>query len=64
MGKKPPVIVATPGRLWELLESEDYLKECLPSLKTLVFDEADRMIEGGHFKELTSILEYIYFNRH
>ena len=29
----------------------------------LIIDEADRMIEGGHFKELTYILDYIYLNR-
>jgi hypothetical protein len=29
-----------------------------------VLDEADRMIEGGHFKELNYILDFIYSNRH
>jgi hypothetical protein len=35
----------------------------LPLIDTLVLDEADRMIADGHFKELNSILSFIYTKR-
>ena len=40
------------------MESHEYLSD-LTSLRFLVLDEADRMIETGHYKELFYILEYI-----
>jgi len=61
----PAIIIATPGRLWELLDDykEPYLVSGLPMIDVLVLDEADRMIADGHFKELKFILEYIYRKR-
>ena len=47
----------TPGRLHELL-GEEALN--FNHLKYLVVDEADRMIEMGHFKEIDEILENIF----
>jgi len=35
----------------------------LPLIDVLVLDEADRMIEDGHFKELKYILDFIYTKR-
>jgi len=32
-------------------------------IDVLVLDEADRMIEDGHFKEMKFILEYVYSKR-
>ena len=40
-----------------------YLVENLPLIDVLVLDEADRMVEDGHFKELDYILNFIYTNR-
>ena len=62
---KPAIVVATPGRLWELMDDhmEPYLLNGLPMIDTLVLDEADRMIADGHFKELTFILNHIYNKR-
>ena len=62
---KPAIIIATPGRLWELLDDymEPYLANGLPMIDTLVLDEADRMVADGHFKELKLILNYIYNKR-
>ena len=49
---RPEIIVATPGRFWELRESgQEYLQN-LRSIKYFVVDEADRMAEKGHFAEL------------
>lgn len=61
----PTIIIATPGRLWELLNERghEYLTAELPMIDVLVLDEADRMIEDGHFKEMKMILDYIYNKR-
>ncbi|KAH7920183.1 ATP-dependent RNA helicase [Leucogyrophana mollusca] len=50
------ILVATPGRLWDLLEEDDALAQQIKSLKFLVLDEADRMVEAGHFAEMDNIL--------
>ncbi|KIR59411.1 ATP-dependent RNA helicase MAK5 [Cryptococcus bacillisporus CA1873] len=51
------VIVATPGRLWDLIKADDELATSVRTLRFLVIDEADRMIENGHFAELESIVK-------
>ncbi|KAL2643302.1 hypothetical protein R1flu_010889 [Riccia fluitans] len=54
---KPEIIVGTPGRLWELMSNgQTHLLE-LHSLSFFILDEADRMVEKGHFKELQSIID-------
>ncbi|KAK2461248.1 hypothetical protein APHAL10511_006775 [Amanita phalloides] len=50
------VLVATPGRLWDVVQDNDDLVKEIRALKFLVLDEADRMIEAGHFAELENIL--------
>ena len=62
---KPTIIVATPGRLWEMMTeySHRYLLEQLPMADVVVLDEADRLIADGHFKELRDILAHIYTQR-
>ncbi|EJC98248.1 DEAD-domain-containing protein [Fomitiporia mediterranea MF3/22] len=50
------ILVATPGRLWDLIEEDNSLSEQLRTLRFLVLDEADRMIETGHFAELDNII--------
>ncbi|KAI9006355.1 P-loop containing nucleoside triphosphate hydrolase protein [Hyaloraphidium curvatum] len=55
----PDVVVATPGRLWELVSGSDELLAQLRNVRYLVLDEADRMLEFGHFAELSSILKAI-----
>ncbi|CAG8518190.1 9584_t:CDS:10 [Acaulospora morrowiae] len=63
LAKLPNIIVATPGRLWELLsENDDYLQN-IRHIKHLVLDEADRMLETGHFKELNHILTVLSQSR-
>ncbi len=54
----PEIIVATPGRFWELAKSQPYLSD-LSCLRYLVIDEVDRMLEPGHFRELNRILEVL-----
>ncbi|XP_057531475.1 DEAD-box ATP-dependent RNA helicase 13-like isoform X2 [Amaranthus tricolor] len=59
---RPEIIVGTPGRLWELMSGgEKHLVE-LHSLSFFVLDEADRMIENGHFHELQFIIDMLPAN--
>lgn len=50
------IVVATPGRLWDTLEEDEVLSKEVQLLRFLVLDEADRMIEAGHFAEMDNIL--------
>lgn len=57
----PDILIATPGRLWDMIDNCE--GECLDNLHLsdyLVLDEADRMVELGHFDELDKILEKVY----
>lgn len=56
---RPEVIVGTPGRLWELMSGGEHHLVELHSLSFFVLDEADRMIENGHFHELQSIIDML-----
>lgn len=56
LSSSPSIIVATPGRLWELMSSEDRIVPDLRSLRYLVVDEADRLMIHGKFTELQNIL--------
>nr|XP_056706743.1 ATP-dependent RNA helicase DDX24 [Euleptes europaea] len=63
--RKPEIIVATPGRLWELIQERHPHLSSLRQLRCLVIDEADRMVERGHFLELSQLLEMLndsYYN--
>jgi ATP-dependent RNA helicase DDX24/MAK5 len=58
--RRPEIVVATPGRLWELMHQqghEHFLD--LGRLNFLVLDEADRMVERGHFAELHNIIDIL-----
>ncbi|XP_073339624.1 ATP-dependent RNA helicase DDX24 [Pagrus major] len=63
--RRPEIIIATPGRLWDLIQEKHPHLLNLRQLKCLVIDEADRMVERGHFAELESLLEMlntVHFN--
>ncbi|KAG0232284.1 ATP-dependent RNA helicase [Actinomortierella wolfii] len=57
MDRNPAILVATPGRLWELISTNPTYSERVKQARFLVLDEADRMLEQGHFEELSSILK-------
>jgi ATP-dependent RNA helicase DDX24/MAK5 len=42
---RPPVVVATPGRLWDLITHGHSHLSDLDSLSFFVLDEADRMVQ-------------------
>ena len=59
--KFPEIIIATPGRIWEIIENEESeILNDLKYLKFFVIDEADRMTQTGHFKELKNIITHVY----
>uniref|UniRef100_H0WSY7 ATP-dependent RNA helicase n=2 Tax=Otolemur garnettii TaxID=30611 RepID=H0WSY7_OTOGA len=55
----PEIVIATPGRLWELVKEKHPHLSNLRQLRCLVIDEADRMVEKGHFAELSQLLEML-----
>lgn len=50
------IIIATPGRLWEMISSAPGFLTRLQKIRFLVVDEADRLLSEGHFKEVEDIL--------
>ena len=54
--KKPQILVATPGRL---MDHDKRRNLRLDSVRTVVLDEADRMLDMGFFKDVTGILDKI-----
>ena len=52
--KKPQIVVATPGRLMDHYNRKNIR---LDKIKTVVLDEADRMLDMGFFKDVTRIIE-------
>ena len=63
LSRAPEIVVATPGRLWELISQGEAHLASLASLRFLVLDEADRMVEKGHFAELTHVLDLLEAQR-
>ncbi|KAM8917550.1 ATP-dependent RNA helicase DDX24 [Spinachia spinachia] len=57
--RRPEIVIATPGRLWDLIQEKHPHLLNLRNLKCLVIDEADRMVERGHFAELENLLEML-----
>ena len=68
---RPDIVVGTPGRLAGLLglsgkESESsqvcahFKKDLCSDLSFFVLDEADRLLEQAHFRDLTAILAFVY----
>ncbi|KAH3764225.1 ATP-dependent RNA helicase [Pelomyxa schiedti] len=57
LSENPELVVATPGRLWDLMAAPGSPLRDLSHLRWFVIDEADRMVEEGHFRELDRILD-------
>ncbi|KAM0322031.1 hypothetical protein ACHAQA_009774 [Verticillium albo-atrum] len=62
LGKKPHVVVATPGRLLDHLEKTKGFS--LRSLKYLVLDEADRLLDMDFGPSIDKILKFVPRERH
>lgn len=52
-------VVATPGRLLDLLQSTSDFTEMIKNVHTLVLDEADTLLEMGFRSELEKILRFL-----
>ena len=50
------IVVGTPGRLWDVMSSTVGLQDWLQQVKVLVVDEADRLLNEGHFDEVDKIM--------
>lgn len=59
LDKKPAIIVATPGRFLELITLNPKHLEMVKKSEMLVLDEADRLIQEGHFQDLEKTLDMI-----
>ncbi|KAL6441322.1 hypothetical protein ACFW04_003521 [Cataglyphis niger] len=62
LNKGPEIVIATPGRLWELIQEGNPHLNQIDSVRYLAIDEADRMMEKGHFQELHDLLEKMNAN--
>ena len=56
LAKKPQVIVATPGRLRDMIRRN---RVDFSNVKTMILDEADEMLNMGFQEEVDDILEYM-----
>ncbi|XP_073494411.1 ATP-dependent RNA helicase DDX24 [Phyllobates terribilis] len=66
LNRRPEIVIATPGRLWEMIKERHPHLCNLRKLRCLVIDEADRMVEKGHYAELSQLLEMLsdsHYNR-
>ncbi len=54
--RKPQIVVATPGRLMDHYNRKTIR---LDKIKTIVLDEADRMLDMGFFKDVTRIIDKV-----
>lgn len=61
LGKGVDILVATPGRLVDLLERKSL---SLSDVETLILDEADRMLDMGFLPSIRKILSCIPQKRH
>lgn len=54
---KADIVIATPGRLWEVINQDIPLLQAFKQIKFLAVDEADRLLSEGHFKEAEQIID-------
>ncbi|KAK3950501.1 P-loop containing nucleoside triphosphate hydrolase protein [Pseudoneurospora amorphoporcata] len=51
------IVIATPGRMWEVMSSDNSVLASLRNISFLVLDEADRLLKDGSFKEAEEIFK-------
>ncbi|KAI9922145.1 hypothetical protein PsorP6_000200 [Peronosclerospora sorghi] len=57
---RPEIVIGTPGRLWDIIENNhEHMKSLAKSLRFLVVDEADRMLQAGLYPELEKIIHVL-----
>lgn len=58
MAGSPSILVATPGRLKDYL-GEENVRAKFANMRTLILDEADRMLEQGFLQDVKAILRLL-----
>lgn len=53
------IVVATPGRMYDLLQSKPELADCIMQSRTLILDEADTLLEMGFKEEIDRIVTHL-----
>ncbi|CCE83922.1 Piso0_004519 [Millerozyma farinosa CBS 7064] len=61
--KGPGIVVTTPGRFLEILQSDEKYVTQLSGCDIVVLDEADRLLQDGHFEEFEKALELLSKSR-
>ncbi|UZJ55278.1 hypothetical protein CBS101457_004598 [Exobasidium rhododendri] len=56
---RPDVVVATPGRLKDLMTTEPMVREACSATQTLILDEADTLLEMGFREEIKEIVDML-----
>ncbi|TQS31649.1 hypothetical protein Golomagni_08060, partial [Golovinomyces magnicellulatus] len=54
--ERADIVIATPGRLWEVLDGDMKLQAQFTKIQFLIVDEADRLFKAGQFKEAELII--------
>ncbi|CAI4272029.1 CMF_collapsed_G0003400.mRNA.1.CDS.1 [Saccharomyces cerevisiae] len=57
------IVIPTPGRFLELLEKDNTLIKRFSKVDTLILDEADRLLQDGHFDEFEKIIKHLLVER-
>ncbi|KIS72238.1 uncharacterized protein UMAG_00652 [Mycosarcoma maydis] len=56
---RPDVVVATPGRILDLLNDVGMIREAMTACRTLILDEADTLLEMGFRDDLQAIMRHL-----
>ncbi|KAF1316518.1 Dead deah box rna, partial [Globisporangium splendens] len=60
----PEIVIGTPGRLWDMIDHKHaHFKDLNNTLRFLVIDEADRMLQKGSYPEVEKIFDALRFNK-
>jgi ATP-dependent RNA helicase MSS116, mitochondrial len=53
------ILIGTPGRLLDFLKTEPGINDVMMSIRTLIFDEADNLLDMGFRKDMELLLSYL-----
>ncbi|CEH19528.1 dead-domain-containing protein [Ceraceosorus bombacis] len=56
---RPDVVVATPGRLLDLLQEDEMVRDAISATQTFILDEADTLLDMGFRDDIAKIREYL-----
>ncbi|KAJ3403526.1 hypothetical protein HDU80_004053 [Chytriomyces hyalinus] len=53
------IVIATPGRMWDIATSNQSVQDALRNVKIVIFDECDLLLEMGFQKTIQEILQFV-----